>query len=271
MANCRGFNYNSSEAEYFGGTFNLPNATTDVTLEYNATLKTLAMTMSQGDKTFSKTWTNVDIATAVGGDLAYLGLGTGGGGAHAYPEFADFKFEQLSSVDPTAETSWLGAVELTATGSDVALDTSIANSRIRVGTMTVPVGVTLAPTSANARAVLDVDVLDAGSGEEVAIDTAGADVRIRSVASSITKLIVSGDGKIILPAGDALADCAIQLADDGTSIYIEGRVKVLSVSVGDELQRNGRYSPGDAAWIAGPADSMLKTKLPVLGLSVVIR
>ena len=271
MANCRGFNYGSAESEYFGGSLNLPNATTDVTLEYNATLKTLAMTMSQGANVYKKTWENVDVATAVGGDLAYLGFGTGGGGAHARPEFVDFKFEQLSSVDPTAETSWLGAVELTATGSDVALDTSIADSRIRVGTMTVPAGVTLAPTSANARAVLDVDVLDAGSGEEVAIDTAGADVLIRSVASGVAKIVVSGGGKIILSAGDALADCAIQLADDVTSIYIEGRVKVLSVSVGDELQRNGRYSPGDAAWIAGPAGSVLKTKLPVLGLSVVIR
>ena len=36
-----------------------------------------------------------------------------GGGAHARPEFVDFRFEQLSSVDPTAETAWLGAVELT--------------------------------------------------------------------------------------------------------------------------------------------------------------
>jgi hypothetical protein len=229
------------------------------------------MRMAQGESIYEKTWENIDIKTAVGGDFAYLGFGTGGGGAHAYPEFVDFRFEQMSSDDPTEDMLWIGGVELTEEVGTLELDTPLEGSKVRVGSVAVPAGVVFSPTSANARGVLDVDVLDAGSGEEVAIDTAGADVRIRSVASGVAKLVVSGGGKIILPAGDALADCAIQLADDETSIYIEGRVKVLSVSVGDELQRNGRYSPGDAAWIAGAVGSVLKTKLPVLGLTVIVR
>ena len=46
---------------------------------------------------------------------------------------------------------------------------------------------------------------------------------------------------------------------------------MLSVSVGDELQPNGRYSPGDAAWIAGAVGSVLKTELPVQGFTVIVR
>lgn len=268
LANCRGFNYNSSEAEYFGGTFNLPNATTDVTLEYNATAKTLAMTMSQGDKTFSKTWTGVDVATAVGGDLAYLGFGTGGGGAHARPEFVDFRFEQLSSVDPTAETAWLGAVELTADGSGVSLDTAIANSKICVGTMTVPAGVTLAPTSVNARGVLSIGELS-GQGE-VEVDTSAADVRVESVASGVTGISVSGGGRVVLPAGRALENCVVRLADDSTRICAEGRVKVRSVFVGNVRQESCRYAPGDAPWICGVEGGTLRTVEPSLGFSVIL-
>lgn len=270
FANCRAFNFNSAD-QYFGDKLNLPNATTDVTLEYDSKDHTLSMRMAQGESIYEKTWENIDIKTAVGGDFAYLGFGTGGGGAHAYPEFVDFRFEQMSSDDPTEDMLWIGGVELTEEVGTLELDTPLEGSKVRVGSVAVPAGVVFSPTSVNARGVLDVDVLDAGSGEEVAIDTAGADVRIRSVASGVAKLVVSGGGKIILPAGDSLADCAIQLADDETSIYIEGRVKVLSVSVGDELQRNGRYSPGDAAWIAGAVGSVLKTELPVLGLTVIVR
>ena len=269
MANCRGFNYSSAESDYFGDSLNLPNATTDIVLEYDATAKTLSMTMSQGEATYSKTWTGVDVAAAVGGDLAYLGLGTGGGGVHARPEFVDFKFEQLSSSDPTEGTAWLGAVELTATGSEVALDTAIAGSRIRVGTLSVPADVTLAPTSINARAVLSVGELS-GQGD-VAIDTSAADVRVESVASGVTGIAVSGGGRVVLPAGRALEGCVVRLADDGTRIYAEGRVKVRSVYVGDAMQEACRYAPGDAPWIGGAEGALLRTVEPSLGFSVIFR
>ena len=270
MANCRTFNYSSAESDYFGGTLNLPNATTEVTLQYDAAAHTLALTMAQGSATYTKTWSGVDIATAVGGDLAYLGFGTGGGGAHALPEFVDFRFEQLSTVDPTEETIWLSAVELAAGGGKIALDTPVAGSKVRVGTVSVPTGVALAPTSADARGVLSVGELS-GTGV-VTIDTSAADVRIESVAAGVTDLVVSGGGRIVLPAGRALKNCVLRLAEDGTRIYAEGRAKVRSVYVGDVRQEACRYAPGDAAWMTGASvSSILSTLEPMAGFSVMFR
>ena len=271
MANCRTFNFtNSAESDYFGDVMALPNAITDVTLEYDATAKTLSLSMAQGEAMFEKTWENVDLASALGGDLAYLGFGTGGGGAHARPEFVDFRFERLSGGDPTADMTWLGGVELTEAVNTFAVDTPVSGTQVRVSTVSVPEAVVFAPTSANERGVVAIDTIVGGSGE-VTIDTEGADVKIGGGSANVTSIVAKGGGRIILPAGDALKACAIQLADDGTSIYIEGRAKVLAVFVGDALQRKGRYSPGDAAWIAGASGAVLTPQLPEQGFSVIFR
>lgn len=247
----------------------LANAMTDVTLTHDAAAKTLKVDLSQGaDKTFTHTFENVDIRSYVGGDLAYLGFGTGGGGAHALPEFVDFRFEQLSGDDPTALLTWLGGVELTEAVNGLAIDTPLAEAQVRVGSVKVPAGVTFAPTSESARGVIAIDML-VGSGA-VEIDTTKADVKVSAVDEAVTSLVVKGPGKIILPAGETLKGCDICLLGEA-SIEVLGKTTVHSVFVNDIKQKKGVYTDGDAAWLEAPSGARLRTVDPLCGFTITIR
>lgn len=247
----------------------LANAMTDVTLTHDAAAKTLKVDLAQGaDKTFTHTFENVDIRSYVGGDLAYLGFGTGGGGAHVLPEFVDFRFEQLSGDDPTAELTWLGGVELTEAVNGLAIDTPLAGSQVRVGSVKVPAGVTFAPTSESARGVIAIDTL-VGSGA-VEIDTTKADVKVSAVDEAVTSLVVKGPGKIILPAGETLKGCDICLLGEA-SIEVLGKTTVHSVFVNDIKQKKGVYADGDAAWLEAPSGARLRTVDPLCGFTITIR
>ena len=265
LANCRGFNYNSAEAEYFGGTLTLPDATTDVVLTYSASAHTLALSMSQGGAAFEKTWENVDIAAAVGGDLAYLGFGTGGGGAHARPEFVDFRFEQLSADDPTADMVWLGGIELTESSGAVVVDTPLAGSKVRVGSVAVPDGAVFKSASASARGVIAVDTL---AGEDVAIDVSGADVKVGSLAPGVSNIRVKGAGSLVLPGGADFSGCDISLSD-GARLSCDGRVVVHSISVDGVLNRQVRVTSRDAGWFEG--EGLLRVVEPKAGMFIIAR
>ena len=169
-----------------------------MTIVHTAAAKTLDVTMVQDSNTFTHQWTGVDIPASIGGDYAYLAVGSGGGGVHTYPYYDNFTFEQLDGADTLAEGKYLSSIDVTAPTGYVTLDSPVTNGAFAVADgVSVAAGSTLHVIAANEDATLRTGTLTLGAGAALAGD-GGATIAPDAVAGDFTDLVV--DGAVFAPS-----------------------------------------------------------------------
>jgi len=170
----------------------------DVTIVHTAAAKTLDVTMVQDGETFEHQWTDVDVPGSIGGDYAYLAVGSGGGGVHTLPYYDNFTFEQLDGADTLAEGKYLSSIDVTAPKGTLTLDSPVTNGAFAVAdSVSVAAGSTLRVAAANEAATLRTGTLTLGAGASLAGD-AGATIAPDAVAGAFTDLVV--DGAVFAPS-----------------------------------------------------------------------
>ena len=170
----------------------------DVTIVHTAAAKTLDVTMVQDGETFEHRWTDVDVPGSIGGDYAYLAVGSGGGGVHTLPYYDNFTFEQLDGADTLAEGKYLSSIDVTAPKGTLTLDSPVTNGAFAVAdSVSVAAGSTLRVAAANETATLRTGTLTLGAGASLAGD-AGATIAPDAVAGDFTDLVV--DGAVFAPS-----------------------------------------------------------------------
>ena len=170
----------------------------DVTIVHTAAAKTLDVTMVQDGNEFTHQWTDVDVPGSIGGDYAYLAVGSGGGGVHTLPYYDNFTFEQLDGADTLAEGKYLSSIDVTAPKGTLTLDSPVADGAFAVAdSVSVAAGSTLRVAAANETATLRTGTLTLGAGASLAGD-AGATIAPDAVAGDFTDLVV--DGAVFAPS-----------------------------------------------------------------------
>ncbi len=225
----------------------------DVTLVHDASDKTVTMTMVQGENRYSTVIEDVDVKDCVGGDYAWLGFGSAGGGSHTLPVFDNFRFEQTDADnDPLADTAYLPAVTVAA-DTDVVLDTAVAGRTFRVAeTLSVEDGKTLRAFAADKAAVLASGTLALGSGS-VLSGHGGATFAPDALAGDLSTLAVE-NATLVMPAADVAAD---RFADttfalsNGAKIRLSAACSAQAVVIDGEPLPQGVFNASNCAWISG--------------------
>ncbi len=95
---------------------------TRVAATYDGAAQTLALDFVQGEKSVSHTFTGVDIGKMVGGDEAWFGFGTGGGGCHTRPDILDVRIDRLDGyADEWDDARYLKSLAVTADEAPICL------------------------------------------------------------------------------------------------------------------------------------------------------
>lgn len=95
---------------------------TRVAATYDSAAQTLALEFVQGENTVSHTFTGVDVRKMVGGDEAWFGFGTGGGGSHCRPDILDIRIDRLDGyADEWNDARYLKSLSVTAGEAPVYL------------------------------------------------------------------------------------------------------------------------------------------------------
>ena len=226
----------------------------DVMIVHTAAAKTLDVTMVQNGNTFTHQWTNVDIPGSIGGDYAYLAVGSGGGGVHTYPYYDNFTFEQLDGADTLANGKYLSSIDVTSQTGYVTLDSPVANGTFAVAdSVSVAAGSTLHVIAANEDATFRTGTLMLGAGASLAGD-GGATIAPDAVAGDFTDLEV--DGAVFAPSeaditAGTFAKRTVRLSN-GAKLHI-GAAKFMRVEDvyvdGVRQDASSVYTALNAPWI----------------------
>ena len=225
----------------------------DVTLVHDASSKTVSMSMVQGANRYSTVIEDVDVKDCVGGDYAWLGFGSAGGGYHTLPVFDNFRFEQTDvDSDPLATTAYLPSVSI-ETNADVVLDTAVSGRTFRVAeTLSVADGKTLRAFVADKAATLAAGTLALGSGS-VLSGHGGVAFAPDALAGDLSTLAVD-NATLVLSTADVasgrLADTTLSLAN-GAKVRLSRNLVLAKVVVDGELLPQGMYNASNCAWIVG--------------------
>lgn len=201
---------------------------TRVTATYDGAAQTLALDFVQGEKSVSHTFTGVDVRKMVGGDEAWFGFGTGGGGSHCRPDILDVRIDRLDGyADEWNGARYLRSLTVTAGEAPVYL-TAETNTVFRLAD---------------------------------AVDLNGADLRV--VATDAPATLAAGawtgmDGMVTVD-GAVLDLATVRPGPDATLCILNGgRVRANAttstrfnrVYVDGVEQTGGFYTSATADWIA---------------------
>ena len=236
----------------------------DVMIVHTAAAKTLDVTMVQDGNTFTHQWTDVDVPGSIGGDYAYLAVGSGGGGVHTYPYYDNFTFEQLDGADTLAEGKYLSSIDVTARNGYVTLDSPVADGAFAVADgVSVAAGSTLRVVAANEPATLRTGTLTLGAGASLAGD-AGATIAPDAVAGDFTDLVV--DGAVFAPSeaditAGTFAKRTVRLSN-GAKLHI-GAAKFMRV---EDVYVDGVRQDTASVYTALNADWITSTSIGRVGM-----
>jgi hypothetical protein len=235
--------------------------------------KTLALSMTQGTNAFATVFTNVNLSAAVGGDLAYIGFGAGGGGQYCETRVKDFRFTLDAPTNPLPVSACLGTAVLPpGSTNSVSLETVVPNAAFAIGSAQFADGATLGLESVNANGgslTLEAAALAGDASFDVAT---GTTLVISNLTGGAT-LTQSGAGTLTLKGAPAAYTDATRLTSGtlstdaarlptGTDLYVtsgatlnlafSGKQYVHSLFVDGTAMRGGTYTSANAAWITGP-------------------
>ena len=245
---------------------------TDMVVRHDPSAKTLALTMMQGTNTFSTTFTDVDIPASVGGDLAYIGFGAGGGGAFCETRVKDFRFELDAPTNPLPVSACLGTAILPAQSTNtVTLATVVPDAAFAIGSAQLGAGAVFGLASGNANggslsvaaATLAGDAtFDVGAGTELAISQLTGGAAVTKTGPGTLRLagsVADYTGDTFLSAGTLALDGALlptdtdlhMAADAKLRLDFFGKQLVHTLDVDGLPLSGGVYTAANAAWITG--------------------
>ena len=236
----------------------------DVTIVHTAAAKTLDVTMVQDGNEFTHQWTDVDVPGSIGGDYAYLAVGSGGGGVHTLPYYDNFTFEQLDGADTLAEGKYLSSIDVTAPKGTLTLDSPVTNGSFAVAdSVSVAAGSTLRVAAANETATLRTGTLTLGAGASLAGD-GEATIAPDAVAGDFTDLVV--DGAVFAPSeaditAGTFAKRTVRLSN-GAKLHI-GAAKFMRV---EDVYVDGVRQDAASVYTALNADWITSTSLGRVGM-----
>jgi hypothetical protein len=226
--------------------------TTHFDIAYDASAHTLKVILTQGANCVTNDFTGIDIASAVGGEYAWLGLGSGGGSAHSLANWHNVRFEQIGGDDDYATEDLLKHVDFVAGESTVQLDSRYAGGVFRLAeTATLAGGSTLRAATVAQPAVLSGGALSIG---ETAGFAAGDGATIHLDAVSGTPSTVTLDGGTFelgaVPANKSWAFAELHLKH-GAQVRLPsgGSLRVHDVFVDGVKQTTSVFEAGETAWL----------------------
>ena len=263
---------------------------TDMVIRHDPVAKTLDLTMTQGTNVFSTTFTDVDIPAKVGGDLAYIGFGAGGGGQYCEARVKDFRFTLDTPTNPLPVTACLQTAVLpAATTNRVTLDTVVPNAAFAIAAAQVGDGATFGLETANANggtlSVTNVTLsghatFDVRPGATLALSNLAGGVTLAKTSSgtlAVSGALTTYTGATVLTGGTLTLDAA--LLPKTTDLYVTGgamlnlaftgRQYVHALVVDDVAMPGGTYTAARVSWLTGPG--MLVVTYPPVGSMLFLR
>ena len=232
----------------------LKNRTTShFELTHDATAKTLKVVMTQGANCVTNDFTGVDIASAVGGEYAWLGFGSGGGRAHAHANWHNVSFEQIGGADDFASNDFLQHVDFTAAEPVVQLDSRYADGVFRLAeTATLADGSTLRAATVAQPAILSIGALTIGETVGFAADE-GATIRLDTVTGEPKRVNLSGGTFELagLPDRKDWAGAELHLSEGAQlKLPASGVLRVHDVYLDGVRLTDSVFKPESASWMA---------------------
>ena len=226
--------------------------TTHFDIAYDASAHTLKVILTQGANCVTNDFTGIDIASAVGGEYAWLGLGSGGGSAHSLANWHNVRFEQIGGDDDFATEDCLKHVDFVADESVVQLDSRYAGGVFRLAeTATLAGGSTLRAATVAQPAVLSVGALSIGETAGFAADD-GATIKLDSVSGVPSSVALDGGTFELgaLPENKSWAFAELRLTH-GAKVRLPsgGSLRVHDVYLDGEKQTSIVFEAGDAPWL----------------------
>lgn len=226
--------------------------TTHFDIVYDASAHTLKVILTQGANCVTNDFTGIDIASAVGGDYAWFGLGSGGGGAHALCNWHNVRFVQVGGADDFATEDFLKHVDFVADESTVQLDSRYAGGVFRLAeTATLAGGSTLRAATVALPAVLSVGALSIGETAGFAADD-GATIKLDSVSGVPSSVTLDGGTFELgaLPENKSWAFAELRLTH-GAKVRLPsgGSLRVHDVYLDGVKQTSTVFESGDAPWL----------------------
>ena len=226
--------------------------TTHFDIAYDASAHTLKVILTQGANCVTNDFTGIDIASAVGGEYAWFGLGSGGGGAHALCNWHNVRFEQVGGADDFASNDFLKHVDFVADESTVQLDSRRAGGVFRLAeTATLAGGSTLRAATLAQTAVLSVGALSIGETAGFAADD-GATIHLDAVSGTPSAVALDGGTFELgaLPENKSWAFAELRLTH-GAKVCLPsgGSLRVHDVYLDGVKQTSAVFEAGDAPWL----------------------
>ncbi len=263
---------------------------TDMVIRHDPVAKTLALTMAQGTNVIATTFTGVDIPAAVGGNLAYIGFGAGGGGQYCETRVKDFRFTLDTPTNPLPVTACLGTAVLPAgTTNTVTLETVVPDSSFKIASATVGDGAALGLESANANGgtltlaaatLAGAAAFDVRAGATLAVSnlTGGAiltktgtgTLALAGAAATYTGNTVLGAGTLAMDAPRLPVGTDLRYTGGATlNLAFAGKQYIRALFVNGAPMPGGQYTAANTAWITGPG--ILVVTYPPVGSLISVR
>lgn len=248
-------NYEMVDLRTFDGSTN-PVRNFDFELAYNCELRELNVKLSSAEqqKTFMRTFGDVDLQTICGDGEAYLGFGFDSGGRTTLLKILDFKLEYEKTGEECvfAKSMALGAgetpIRLDAADGDgaykLAQTVSVADgavlrvhsengnaARLSFGTVTAAGDMTIAGLEDETAQVIMPDALTIPEGGTLTVDGIEMVVDKNIVLPTGARLAIVNGGKISVAPGAKLT---------ASRVYVDG-VRI----------SGGHYSAANSTWVTG--------------------
>ena len=226
--------------------------TTHFDIAYDASAHALKVILTQGATCVTNDFTGIDIASAVGGEYAWLGLGSGGGSAHSHANWHNVRFEQIGGGDDFATKDFLKHVDFVADESTVQLDSRYAGGVFRLAeTATLAGGSTLRAATVAQPAVLSVGTLSIGETAGFAADD-GATIHLDAVSGTPSSVALDGGTFELgtLPENKSWAFAELRLTH-GAKVRLPsgGSLRVHDVYLDGVKLQSKVFVAGDAPWL----------------------
>ena len=263
---------------------------TDMLIRHDPAAKTLALTMTQGTNVFTTTFSSVDIAAQLSGNLAYIGFGGGSGGEYGETRVKDFRFALDAPQDLLPASSCLNTAVLPAGSTNVVtLDTVVPNATFTIGSVQLDNGTTLGLESVNANggtltlaasALAGAGTFDVRSGTTLAVSnlTGGATLTKKGSGTLTLKgAAATYMGDTVLSAGTlSLSAATLPVGTDllytsGATLNLDftGKQYVHRLLIDGVQQHGGLYTTLNTPWISGPG--ALVVTFPPTGTAIFVR
>ncbi len=268
----RNGSWDSSTAQSYLPVMLSRESATAFSLRYEPETGTLTSVMSRDGLVSTNIFTGINLVGDVQDTMAYVGFGSGTGGAYQELFLSDFRVTYDTPADATSGPDYLAALTLPdASANTITLDTSLTGGLFRIASATLGDGATLGVAAAREPGTLVLGTtalagdaaFEIGTGCTLAATdvTGGTDIVKRGTGTlALAGAAAAHTGDTHLEAGTLALDAArlprttdLHVTSGATlNLAFTGKQHVHALFVDGAPMPGGRYTAENAAWITGP-------------------